>query len=238
HKQLGITHSFPVNASTYSSQSLLDRTKDEFYELYVRLSSSNNEPDEAGSDGPHEGIVQPLVLTLSDSRMIAAPVIQIDRLFGEFAGGRWVLANLTSSSIDRLTLWLIAQRAVQGASRFEIKTDFASYKPGETPTLSVELFRPKGDVQKIIAGDCDIEVRNSPERALWHTSVSLKAEGNKATVSLKIPQNVKLAPGLYKVEARLSSQPDVLIHENGFWIYDEALLARGKPLTVDEHWIY
>ena len=32
---------------------------DEVYELYVRLSSTNNEPDEAGSDGPHEGIVQP-----------------------------------------------------------------------------------------------------------------------------------------------------------------------------------
>jgi hypothetical protein len=239
HKQLGITHAFPVNASTYrSSRSRLDQTKDEFYELYVRLSSSNNEPDEAGSDGPHEGIVQPLVLTLnSDSRVIAAPVIQIDRLLGEFAGGRWVLANLTSS-IDRPTLALIAQRAVQGASRFEVKSDFASYKAGETPTISIELFRPKGDLQKLVTGDCSIEVRNSPERALWSSNVKLKAEGTKATGSVKLPDNVKLAPGMYKVEVWLAWQPDYLVHENGFWIYDEALLARGMPLTVDEHWFY
>ena len=66
HKRLGITHSFPVNASTYkTSGSILNSTRDEFYELYVRLSSSNNEPDEAGSDGPHEGIVQPLLSTFN-----------------------------------------------------------------------------------------------------------------------------------------------------------------------------
>ncbi|HEU4837258.1 MAG TPA: hypothetical protein VFS90_22700, partial [Pyrinomonadaceae bacterium] len=239
HKRLGITHSFPVNASTYkNSQSLLNSTGDEFYELYVRLSSSNNEPDEAGSDGPHEGIVQPLVLTSNfDSRMIAAPVIQIDRLLGEFAGGRWVLGNF-NSSIDRPTLRLIAQRAVQGACRFEVKSDFASYKPGETPTFSIELFRPKGDLQKLLTEDCSIEVRNSPERALWSSNVSLKAEGTKATASVKIPGNVKLTPGLYKVVVRLAWQPDYLVHENGFWIYDEALLARGKPLTVDKHFFY
>src|SRR5262249_8323794 len=148
HKRLGITHSFPVNASTYrTSRSLLEETfkTDEAYELYVRLSSSNNEPDEAGSDGPHEGIVSPLVeIRDTDSRMLAAPVIQIDRLLGEFAGGRWVLANL-SGIIEAPFIKVLAQRASQGASRFEVRTDFASYKPGETPTLSVELFRPKGD---------------------------------------------------------------------------------------------
>ncbi|HSL55350.1 MAG TPA: hypothetical protein VK868_13190, partial [Pyrinomonadaceae bacterium] len=96
HKRLGITHSFPVNASTYKTSSwILDQRfkTDEVYELYVRLSSSNNEPDEAGSDGPHEGIVQPFASVFdSDGRMLAAPVIQIDRLLGEFAGGRWMLA--------------------------------------------------------------------------------------------------------------------------------------------------
>jgi hypothetical protein len=40
------------------------------------------------------------------------------------------------------------------------------------------------------------------------------------------------------VQARLKWQPDYLIHNNGFWIYDEALLARGKPLTVDKHFFY
>jgi hypothetical protein len=216
----------------------LSSTTDEFYELYVRLSSSSNEPDEAGSDGPHEGVVQPLIATFdSNYRMIAVPVIQIDRLLGEFAGGRWVLANL-SSSIDLPTLALIAQRAVQGACRFEVKSEFASYKPGETPTLSVELLRPKGNLQKLVTDDCTIDVLNSDDRVISSFSVTLIKESTKATGSVKLPGDVKLAPGLYEVQARLKWQPDYLIHNNGFWIYDEALLARGKPLTVDKHFFY
>jgi hypothetical protein len=73
HKRLGITHSFPIDANaitTYKAVpefmagadagTLIKATQ--INELYIRLSSSNNEPDEAGSDGPHEGVVQPLVL--------------------------------------------------------------------------------------------------------------------------------------------------------------------------------
>jgi phosphomannomutase len=91
----------------------------EIYELYVRLSSSNNEPDEAGSDGPHEGIVEAL---LKDR--VAAPVIQIDRLRGEFAGGRWILANF-SGTLGVQALRLLAEIASQGASRFDVKPSFA-----------------------------------------------------------------------------------------------------------------
>jgi len=240
HKRLGITHSFPVNASTYKlSDSMQTWFKaNEVYELYVRLSSSNNEPDEAGSDGPHEGVVKPLAsLFNSEGRMIAAPVIQIDRLLGEFAGGRWVLANV-NSNIEPAAIADLAQKASQGASRFEVRSDFASYKPGETPTLLVELHHPKGDWQKLTTNECTIDVRNSADLTVSRLTVSLKPEGAKATGSVKLPDTVKLASGLYKVQATLDGRPHVLIHDNGFWIYDEALLARGKPLTVDKHFFY
>ena len=68
HKRLGITHWFPVNTASYTAPRSPLQTgfkANEVYELYVRLSSSNNEPDEAGSDGPHEGIVQPVVTLLN-----------------------------------------------------------------------------------------------------------------------------------------------------------------------------
>ena len=83
HKQLGITHSFPVKSSSISTYEGVDDLKneiraEEIYELYVRLSSSKNEPNEDGSDGPHEGVVRPLMFGLNrDRRPIAAPVIQI-----------------------------------------------------------------------------------------------------------------------------------------------------------------
>ena len=250
HKQLGITHSFAVNGAFLKLN--------EYFALYVRLSSSNNEPDEAGSDGPHEGVVRPLELNFDgDKRIIAAPVIEVDRLLGEFAGGRWVLAN-SSRSIEASSITFYAQRAAQGASRFEVRSDFAAYKPGETPTLSVELFHPKGDLQKLATKDCSIEVRDNADQIVLRLNVPLKIESTKATGSVKLPGSVKLAPGLYKVKAApglivgaaLRGRPSAESHAGvateghpyssiyGFWIYHEALLARGKPLTVDKHFFY
>ena len=229
HKRLGITHSFPVKANN---------SKEEMYALYLRLSSSNNEPDEAGSDGPHEGVVRPLGPAFNaDGRLVAAPVIQVDRLLGEFAGGRWVLANL-NRSFPGWTVTIYAQRALQGASRFEVRSDFASYKPGETPTLSVELLHPKGDLRKLVTKECSIEVRDSANQTVSLLNVSLNTESTKATGSVKLTGAAKLAPGLYKFQAKLKSPPYDLTHGNGFWIYDEALLARGRPLTVDKHFFY
>jgi hypothetical protein len=237
HKRLGITHSFPIDASAYKLSSSMESwfKTNEVYELYVRLSSSNNEPDEAGSDGPHEGVVMPLAsIVNADGRVVAAPVIQIDRLLGEFAGGRWVLAN-ANSNIEPAAIALLAQKASQGATRFEVRSDFASYKPGETPTLSVELLRPKGE---LTMKECTIDVRDSTDLTVSRLTVTLKPAGTKATGSIKLPGSVKLAPGLYKVQAMLGEEPHLLIHDNGFWVYDSALLARGKPLTVDEHFFY
>ena len=39
------------------------------------------------------------------------------------------------------------------------------------------------------------------------------------------------------MSARINSELTIT-HTNGFWIYDEALLARGKALTVDKHFFY
>ena len=246
HKRLGITHSFrvdpkvmvilPASMMSYKTQSESGTPPNETYELYIRLSSSNNEPDEAGSDGPHEGVVQPLLWAYNgDGRMVAAPVIQIDRLLGEFAGGRWVLIN-ASWKIEDSVVSEMAQRAAGAASRFEVRSDFASYKPGEIPTLTVELLRPKGDLLKLATKmECSIEVRDEADVVVSRLNLTIDVESNKAAGTLKLP-DAKFKPGFYKVEAIIASW--FLKHTNGFWIYDEALLARGKPLTVDKHFFY
>jgi hypothetical protein len=237
HKRLGITHSFPNDTSTYKATQS-GYKPDQVFELYVRLSSTNNEPDEAGSDGPHEGVVEPLASIVNgDGRPVAAPAIQIDRLLGEFAGGRWVFANFTGE-IEAKTITFLAERAARGATRFEVKSDFASYKPGETPTLSVQLRRPKGDLAKVTLTDCLVEVRDSADKVVSHLNCPLTTENEKATASIKLPDAAKLAPGLYKIYARTDLNSYVHTHTNGFWIYDEALLARGKPLTADKHFFY
>lgn len=246
HKQLGITHSFSVKATIdkYDSAELEKSFKaEEIYELYVRLSSSSNEPDEAGSDGPHEGVVQPLVRGLNrEGRPVAAPVIQIDRLLADFAGGRWIFANFRGT-LDAKGLEMLAQRAAQGASRFEVKSEFACYKPGEVPSLSVQLSRPKGDLPKLAHRDCDVDVRDQNDRIVARVNLDFKTENTLAVASAKLT-DAKLAPGFYKVHARTklnsitNSSSIELTHTSGFWIYDQILLASGKPLTVDNHFFY
>ncbi len=238
HKLLGITHSFPIKTAQIATYEGLesDFKADEIYELYVRLSSSNNEPDEAGSDGPHEGIVRPLVLGFnSDRRPVAAPVIQIDRLQAEFAGGRWVFANF-SGSLGAKTLRVLAELAAQGASRLEVRSDFACYHGDEIPSLSVRLRRPKGNLEKLARNDCAVEVRDSADRPVSRLNLALNREDKVAVGSVKL--SARLAPGFYKVHARTTLDSRELTHSTGFWIYDEALMRRGKPLTVDKDFFY
>jgi len=237
HKRLGITHSFAVDTSPYKAAQI-GYKPDRVFELYVRLSSTNNEPDEAGSDGPHEGVVEPLASIVNgDGRPVAAPAIQIDRLLGEFAGGRWVFANF-NGEIEAKTITFLAERAARGATHFEVKSDFASYKPGETPSLSTQLRRPKGDLAKLSLTDCLVEVRDSADKVVSRLNFPLTKENEKATASIKLPDAAKLAPGFYKIHARIDLNSYAHTHANGFWIYDESLLARGKALTADKHFFY
>ncbi|HET9479698.1 MAG TPA: beta-galactosidase, partial [Pyrinomonadaceae bacterium] len=183
----------------------------EIYELYVRLSSTNNEPDEAGSDGPHEGGVESLVVGLNrEGRAIAAPVMQIDRWQAEFAGGRWVFANFTGPLTANAVRVLI-ERAAQGAVRFRVRSDFACYRPGESSTLSVELTGRHSE-------NVSIEVRSPSNRVIARDrQVGLVSEA-----------------GLYQIKARIGE----LTAESGFWVYDSELLRSGKALTVDNHFFY
>lgn len=239
HKALGITQSFPVGVTAITTYDAANDLKSgfkaqEIYELYVRLSSSNNEPAEAGSDGPHEGIVYPLLLGLNrDRRPIAAPVIQIDRLLSTFAGGRWVLANFTGS-LDPKAVRALAEKASQGASRLEVRTDFACYVPGDTPFVSIQLARPKRDLFKVALTDYRLELRDSTDRVVFRSNVTPLSAAY--TSALELPAN--LSPGLYKLHARTTVNDVELTHTNGFWIYDRALISQGKKLTVNNHFFY
>ena len=238
HKRLGITHSFPVKDVYTGTPNTL-----EVYELYVRLSSTNSEPDEAGSDGPRDAILQPLVYGFDNnaSGPKASPVIQIDRLLAEFAGGRWVLANFRGNILPN-KLKELADTAAQGAVHIEYRSSFACYREGETPTLIVRVHRPKGGLENPL--HCEFTVHGLTGGILWESTVALKAEGTHATGSIEMPRTIKYSPGSYFFRGRLSwKSPFIGMNPPGvdgcaFWFYDDALMTRGKPLTVDNHFFY
>ena len=243
HKHLAITHSFPVQTTGITTYEAVNDLKSgfkaqEIYELYVRLSSSKNEPDEDGSDGPHEGVVRPLMLGLNrEGRSIAAPVIQIDRLLADFAGGRWVFANYTGI-IGTQAVRILAETAVQSASRFEVKSEFACFRSGDALSFSVRLTRPKGELEKLASKQCAVEVRDSNNRLVSPFTLVFDIKNTVATASASFTDALELPPGYYKVHARTTLNSVELTHTSGFWMYDEALMTQGKPLIVDKHFFY
>jgi hypothetical protein len=265
HKKLGITQSFPVEAagvtayraaSQFGGDNPQDKnsknqnlakefTAERIYELYVRFTSSSSFADEAGSDGPREAALHPLVFGLNhEQRPVAAPIIQIDRLQGEFAGGRWVLANF-SGRVTAAAVRQLAQQAALGAIEFSVRSEFACYRPGEVPSFSVDLHQPIhrrwGNVEKIIRDDCTLEVRDRADQMVAQLAVGLTQNAAHATGTARLNERTKLAPGFYRVVARQTvndSPPYELTYTTGFWVYDHQLLTRGKPLTVDRNFFY
>jgi hypothetical protein len=240
HKRLGITQSFPVK-DAYRG----DVVADEVYELYLRMSSTNSEPDEAGSDGPREAVIEPIISGYSTGLAPKSiPVIQIDRLLGDFAGGRWVLANFRGT-ISPIAASNLAKTAIQSASHAEFRSNFACYRDGETPSLAIRLHRPKGDLETLLNSDWHFKViDNSVYKEVWTSQVSLSIEGTHASATIEIPRTIKFSPGFYNIEGLvvLKSVVDGMNTYrkafSGFWFYDEALMTRGKPLTVDNHFFY
>lgn len=250
HKKLGISQAFPVSTSDIAayhgagalegSDELVDQFKaKEVYEFYVRFTTTKDFPDEDGTGGARDARMEPLVVGVAeDGRKAAAPMIQIDRLQGDHAGGRWVLANF-SGSISPKAIRTLADIALQGAMEFTIRTSFASYRDGELPSVTVQIRRPKGDAELFASGKCEIELQDSKGKPIESMKVTLQGKGAVALGMATLRGKKKLGPGLYRITAslRLSSDDVPLRYATGFWMYDEQLIASGKPYGLDSNYI-
>jgi hypothetical protein len=249
HKTLGITQAFPVDLTglaTYESNPAIDYSRSlagavsarTAYELYYRLTREKEYPDEDGSDGPREAVVEPLVSVRgSDEHAVAAPIVRVDRLLGPYAGGRWILANL-DGSISSAALRSLVLDAALGAHRLRAQPSLACYRNGETPSISVTLKSPSSQRRK--DASCRITVFDRGDNPIAETTLPLEGAGFviTASASLQTGASAALQPGLYRVEAALESTNaalDGLKATTGFWVFDRELLASGEPLTTDAH---
>lgn len=244
HKKLGITQAFPVKRGklkAISPDDLREYSAEEIYELYVRFTVLKDFPAEDGSGGARDAALAAIgILEDEEKRMIAAPFIQIDRLQGEFAGGRWVLANFKGTLAPKVVAAL-AERAMEGATEFTIRSSFACYVEGESPSFTINLRRPKGLVENYIADECHIEIVSNQGRAVLSRSVRLRGKGTLATGYLSAGKKAAgiFTPGFYQVHAIMAGTSKETLHKSkfhhatGFWKYDEDLMKRGSALTVD-----
>lgn len=256
HKKFGITQTFPVDVrglkasargdeTSFSQLDASDLVCHEVYELYVRFTSSKDFPAEDGSAGPRDAVIRPIVVVDDTVKgRIAAPIVEIVRLQGSCAGGRWVLANF-NGSIGTALIRKLVERAALGALDIVVRPSFASYVPGERPTFVVQFRRPHREATHLEEMECRLQLLADSGKVI--TSINLKLSGRTPLLygQVLLAQEVahRLRPGRYAVSAAVevhdpaTGSATKAVHTTGFWIFDEKLMAGGKAFTVGDQFL-
>lgn len=248
HRELGINQAYPVDMTdvkryhTTSTEPLLSGLIEEFacdrvFELQVKLTSRSDDSAEFGTSGAREAVLRPLLYAYdSEGRRIAAPIIAIDRILGESAGGRWVLANFDSKALLRKeAIGRLAAYAALGATDMQIRPSFACYTTDERPGLILHVNRFEKPGTKWNPLNLFITIRKDKTTV---KTESIDISDFASPYYLSIPIIQPLTTGLYNIEARLSWGEVELTDKfadyssTGFWCYDNALVGMTQPLSA------
>ena len=247
HRKLGITQTFPVAThavSSYRVNEEIDGSSDlancftakEFYAYYVRFADSRDTPEQDGSAGPRDAVLKYLVHGLADDGTpVAAPVILIDRLQGRYAGGRWIFLAF-NGTVTPAGLRSLARIALRGPLTLVAQPSMACYHDAEVPRIAVRLARPAGDLSAVVADECTLTVsdRSGDEVA----KIAVPIEGSGGFLRAEKGLRRSLRPGLYQVDASILARVPLtgakytVRHANGFWVYDQSLMASAAPLSL------
>jgi hypothetical protein len=203
------------------------------WEPYYRLSSVPDTPGESGSAGAREAVVRPLVSGHdAEGRALAVPLVAVDRLEGEFAGGRWIFATL-DRELPAPTVRALVAAAARGAALLEARPSCACYRGGERPRVRVRLRGFPRAAAVPLALPCTVSVFDEGGASLAQVPVQLRGTDADATGVADLgPLPDPLAPGLYRLEAVLTRPGggEELRHTTGFRIWDDRHLGSGAEL--------
>ena len=215
HKRLWITQVLPLSVEGITSWKADDSLAPasalagQFnaraaYALQVRLTNSLDNPGEEGSSGPRDAAIRSLLYGLDqDGIRRVAPFVEIDRMQGEFAGGRWVFANI-EGSLGPAAVRALVERAANGATELVVRPTFACYRRMEVPSFTVELRRPRGDTGKFVRGDAFLEITNDGGKRVAELRAPMISAGTLMTGHAILPETGglrPLPPGFYRVHA-------------------------------------
>lgn len=248
HRELGIHQAYPVEMTgvkrydTTSTEPLLSGliegfSCDRVFELQVKFTSRDDHPAEFGTSGAREAVLRPLLYAYDpDGRRIAAPVIAIDRVLGEFCGGRWVLANFDAKALPRKeAIGRMAAYAALGATDMQIRPAFACYRTEERANLilHVNRFEKTGTEWSPLSLFLTIRKDNVTVKT---DSIDINDFASPYYTTYQLTQ--PLTPGLYTIEAKLSWGEIELTDKysdyasTGFWCFDNALVGMTQPLSA------
>ena len=208
------------------------------YELTVRFTTRNDLTDEIGSAGPRDAVLRPLVQIVNgDGVPVACPLLEIDRLRGDGAGGRWILepsdAKLNASAIT----YCVAQ-ALEGASKIEAMPVHSCVEENEIPAVRINQFRPSPDENDRTSSRVGIVVYSPTGTPVFTSSSEITGTREFLSGEIQIKTDEPLQPGFYKVEVKnldVAWQPNLFA--TGFWVMDRKLMVSGPHLSVSKDWL-
>lgn len=258
HRKLGLTQAFHVDCEAVERWSAAPGAEaiaeaavsfgcGSAFALYWRLTSTKHFPSEDGSAGPRDALLRPLILgshakgapivpVNADGLPVAAPVVQLDWQYGDFAGGRWILATGDRRLSEDL-LPQLAMLAACGALSLSAAPGLARYRPGEQPTLRLRLHRPRRAGQ----ADCMIEIhpdgqapRSTRATLTWSEALPI---GEVAVSLPELTMDSAAQPLFHGVRVstviECGGGMSTVTAETGFWIAADEALERGTPLRRD-----
>lgn len=238
-QQVMIRYTFPIELAEVNElclpcneapAALLELDVERSWALQVLL-TDNSITNELGSSGNRHAQLTPLLHIWDSERVIAAPAVIIEHHGGPFLGGRWVLLPcLThvpfSAGVIRALCALVLQPLIQ----LNVQSSFACYQPGETPVVTVRVA-----CEIPCEWTVQLQVRGIANEEPNYTA-DFPVRTGLADAFFTTPPLPVSEPGFYLLNASITRDGDdkpLRQMESGFWIYDEALLARIAPLTVN-----
>jgi len=214
----------------------INQTPKHTWSLTVRFASTKDFPDEDGGAGVREAISRPLA-RIADGQGVprACAAQEIDRLRGEWVGGRWVFAT-TDAELKAEEISQLIARAASGPCEFEARILQACIELGEKPHVRVLLRRP------VIGESAPLSVKfkllDSAGNIKGQQQRELGGSASLRTADAIFDVTKPLAPGLYTVTAELmGASYQVPIAETGVWVKDAKLLQTGPKVTAGRDWL-
>jgi hypothetical protein len=206
--------------------------------LTFRLATRPELPEEHGTAGPRDAVVRPLVHVVDAAGLPrACPLLEVDRLRGDGAGGRWVLAP-SDATLPASAIREAVERAFEGPSQVEARPVRAAVEPGDTAEIRIVVSRPWARAGEAPIRRAAVTVRADDLRIVFEGDALLEGPAEFRTGLVRVATAAPLAAGLYHAEVRL---PDARLHPGtvtaGFWVKDAALLASGPRLSATRDWI-
>lgn len=208
------------------------------FALTVRFATRKDLPAEDGAAGPRDALLRPLVQVLDGRGLpVACPLLEIDRLRGDDAGARWVLAP-SDATLDAATIHGLLLRALAGATELVVRPVWACVEPGEIPRLRLQLRRPGDRGLRRGALKARVTVTDESGAVRFETAAALEGPADVRMTEVAIHPKTPLTPGYYQADIDLpefSGCPRSA--RTGFWVRDAGLLLKGPAVTASRDWL-